>query len=247
MNYLNFPIDPDLDQYIYRIMKQEHVISLFKDRTNVLSRMSNWKDKFENLQLRMGGILEGEAFSYGFKNDFVGQCWTRDAYSEAMWGIYANDPNVRFLRIRSTPRKLLTSLVRAHPRMPQDTCFLGRVRYLREKTLKARIENGQQLEVSAQRFAEALLLKRKAFKHEKEVRLLYLDTDERQEAGGLYKYTLDPHELVTQIMADPNRDRSRWLSDKANLQRDTGFTGEIKRSKIYDPPEWAPPKYRSIV
>lgn len=245
MTVLNFPANANLDQHIYRIMKQDYVISLFKDRTNVLSRMSNWKDKFENLQLRMGGVLDGETFSYEFKNGFVGQCWTREAYSEAMWGIYANDPDERFLRIRSTPRRLLRSLVSAHPRMPQDTCFLGRVQYLSEKTLRARIENDQKLEISAQGFAEALLLKRKAFKHEKEIRLLYFAAEGQQEAGGLYRYSLDPHGLITQIMADPNRNRSRWLTDKAKLRSDTDFTGEIKRSKVYDPPEWVPPNYRS--
>ena len=108
----------ELDQHIYRIMPEDYVINLFADQKNVLSQVHNWKDKFENFQLKLGGILNGEPFEYGFQNDFVGQCWTRENLSEAMWGIYANDPQCRFLRIRSTPRKLITALVQEHPKMP---------------------------------------------------------------------------------------------------------------------------------
>jgi hypothetical protein len=43
--------------------------------------------------------------------------------AEAMWGIYANDPNKRFLR--STPRKLFASLIAAHPQMPHCRAKLG--------------------------------------------------------------------------------------------------------------------------
>lgn len=140
MNFLNLD-DKELDQHIYRIMPQEYVFTLFSDSQNVLSKISNWKDKFENFQLNLGGTLDGERFDYGFKDDFVGQCWTRHSLSEAMWGIYANDPSKRYLRIRSTPRKLLTSLAAAHPRMPQDTCFVGAVSYETEPVLKEYLAN----------------------------------------------------------------------------------------------------------
>jgi hypothetical protein len=127
-NFLNLG-EAELDQHVYRIMPQDFVIALFAERKNVLSQVHNWKDKFENFQLKLGGILNGGRFEFGFKDDFVGQCWTTDSLSEAMWGIYANDPAARYLRIRSTPRKLLSGLQAAHPAMPQDTCFIGKVEY----------------------------------------------------------------------------------------------------------------------
>ncbi|MBZ9765513.1 hypothetical protein LB526_01895 [Mesorhizobium sp. CA6] len=156
----------ELDQHIYRIMRQDYVIAMFADRQNVLSQVHNWKDKFENFQLKLGGILDGERFEYGFRDDFVGQCWTRESLSEAMWGIYANDPQVRFVRIRSTPRKLMRALVAAHPEMPQDTCFIGKVEYKREAELEAFARKGGQFKLQTRRFAESLLLKRQAFAHE---------------------------------------------------------------------------------
>ena len=246
VNFLNLS-DSELDQYVYRIMKQEYVLAMFSQNQNVLSQMSNWKDQFENFQLRLGGILNGESFVYGFKNDFVGQCWTRDGYSEAMWGIYANNPDERYLRIRSTPRKLLQGLVDQHPLMPQDTCFVGAVEYKRESELRAFAQNNNTLELSPERFARSLLLKRRAFRHEREVRLLFFGEGAQFDKLWLYRYDVDPHNIITQIMADPNRDRSKWKSDKADITAKTKFRGEIKRSKIYDPPDWGPPKFNATL
>ena|GEM_PF-753560 len=245
-NFINLS-EVELDKPIYRIMREEHVIGMFKERQNVLSQVHNWKDKFENFQMAIGGILDGKRFEYGFKDDFVGQCWTRHALSEAMWGIYANDVSQRFLRIKSTPRKLLAALIKAHPLMPQDTCFVGKVQYKNVKTLKAFLDSGGQMSISTKAMAKSFLLKRLAFKHESEIRLLFLGNATDYGDNGLYRYEVDPHEVVLQIMADPNRDRANWERDKARLRKETNFTGPIKRSKIYDPPEWAPPVYNTLV
>lgn len=83
------------------------------------------------------------------------------------------------------------------------------------------------------------------FRHENEVRLLYFGNAVDYDGTGLYRYEVDPNDLITQIMADPNRDRANWLKDKARLRKETGFVGEIKRSKMYDPPDWAPPAFKS--
>jgi len=244
LNFLNLT-EAELDKPIYRIMKEVHVVQLFKSRTNVLSQVSNWRDKFENFQMALGVVIHGPLFEYAFRNDFVGQCWTRHALSEAMWGIYANDPTERFLRIKSTPRKLLTALVKAHPAKPQDTCFLGRVEYKSERELRDFLHRKGQLSISAIGLARPLLMKRNAFRHENEVRLLYFGEAADYDGRGLYKYPIDARDMVTQIMADPNRDRTIWPHDKARLRDETGFAGEIKRSKMYDPPQWAPPVYET--
>jgi hypothetical protein len=89
------------------------------------------------------------------------------------------------------------------------------------------------------------LIKRTAFKHEKEVRLIYFGDAKNYHDGGLYSYEIDPHELITQIMADPNRDRKNWPSDRQRIKDETGFRGEIMRSKIYDPPDLEKPVFAS--
>jgi len=100
-NFLNLAAK-DLDEHIYRIMPQKYVLAMFSGETNTLTQVHKWRDKFENFLLSAGGVLNGETFGYEFKDAFVGQCWTSHSLSEAMWGIYANKPKKRFLRIRST-------------------------------------------------------------------------------------------------------------------------------------------------
>lgn len=244
LNFLHLT-DDELDRPIYRIMKQKYVFKLFQENRNSLSQVHVWKDKFENFQLAIGGILDGKRFEYGFKNDFGGQCWTREYLSEAMWGIYANDPKERYLRMRSTPRRLLTALVKANPSMPHETCFVGKVKYKTGAQLKAYLGNGGSLQLSSVGLATSLLLKRRAFRHESEVRLLRFGNAEEYDEDGRYYYPIDPHAMITQIMADPHRDRAKWNAEKAEILRMTGFTGKIKRSKAYDAPDWSPPNYIS--
>ena len=244
-NFLNI-LDSQLDSHIYRIMKQEYVFKMFADNQNVLSQPHNWKDKFENFLLSSTMTLDGKNTTYGFKNDWIGQCWTSDGFSEAMWGIYANDSDQRYLRIRSTPRKLLTGLEAAHPAMPQDTCFLAKVKYKTEKFLKEFVNNNGCLELSQKRFADSLSLKRRAFRHENEVRLLFLGDSKNYDCKGLYIYSVDPHNMITQIMADPNIKPNCWKNEKAKIMLATGFKGEIKRSKTYDPPDWGSATYNSV-
>lgn len=226
-------------------MKEQYVLDLFVQKKNVISQVKNWKDKFENFQLALGGVLDGRKFTYSFKDDFGGQCWSRSYLSEAMWGIYANDPTERYLRIRSTPRKLLAGLTQAHASTWHQTCFLGKVSYCTEKRLIEFLGEGGPMPLSAHRFAQSLLLKRRAFRHENEVRLLFFGNNGDFNNRGLYRYDVDPHTMITQIMADPNRNRTNWKSDKSKIRDATGFTGQIKRSKTYDPPVWQPPIYTS--
>jgi len=97
-NFLNLSCK-ELDSRIYRITKQDYIFSMFQSNENVISQVHSWKDGFENFQMKLGGVLEGEKFNYSFKDDFGGQCWTTEKYSEAMWGIYANDPEQRYLEV----------------------------------------------------------------------------------------------------------------------------------------------------
>ena len=57
--FMNFKSVHELDQPVYRIMKQEHVFSLFRESRNVMSKFSNWKDKFENFLMHCGHEIDG--------------------------------------------------------------------------------------------------------------------------------------------------------------------------------------------
>jgi len=203
-----------------------------------MSRFSNWKDNFENFLMRCGHEVNGTKYDNTAKEKMVAQCWTKEKYAEAMWGIYANDPNQRFLRIKSTPRLLLDALCRANPIETSALCRVGRVEYKPTSKIRAYYDKNKNADVSMQLLFHSLLLKRRAFSHEREVRLMHCAMFGALDEKGLFWYEVDPQKMISQIMADPNRDRSKWRKDKTEIQRETRFLGEIKRSKIYDAPDW---------
>ena len=168
----------------------------------------------------------------------VAQCWTSEKYLEAMWGIYAPDTKQAYLRIKSTPRKLMEAHRQLVSNVRPSHFRVGRVTYHAELELKAQYNASQAQSPTQLLFEKSLLMKRKSFSHEREIRLIHFDLMSQAGQHGLHWYKVDPHQMITQIMADPNRDRKKWLDDKQRIALETEFKGKIRRSKVYDAPNW---------
>jgi len=205
MNKSNY-IDLDLeikDQYIYRIISLDRLYELFSIKQNVLVSPKKWEDPFENFIMNSKARLpDGEIVSLGFRNNFYGQCWTRHKASDAMWRIYSPESNG--VRIRTTVPKLAASLATTLGEWKNVQCFIGKVKYLNNSKLMAFANNvfKRHINPPAHILAKTLLVKRPAFRHENEVRLLYFEK-ENGKTGVIYKYDIDPLSLIDQIMIDP--------------------------------------------
>lgn len=119
-----------------------------------------------------------------------------------------------------------------------QTC-IGKVEYLKENEIvsrakKAFANNGR---ITFESLFHSLLHKRKAFAHEKEIRLAYLDWGYRLPQSDIYQYEIDPHELITQVMVDPRVSYEDFKGIKNEIQSITSYQGEIKRSLLYRLPE----------
>lgn len=82
--------------------------------------------------------------------------------------------------------------------------------------------------------AEMLLLKRLAFSHEKEIRLIYI-TDVIPSVE-IYKYPIEPNEFITDITFDPRMKYENYKKEKEKLRRN-GFNGSIVKSGLYGNPK----------
>ena len=229
--------DDDLDKQIYRIISFERLLELFVSGKNTLVKPSEWSDTFENFILKSKVRLRsGEIIQYNYFSRIYGQCWTLHRASDAMWQIYS--PNKKNLRIRTTIRQLRDSLYDAHPSLPDVKCCVGKVEYLRENELmevanKTFDDSG----IAVEGIFRSLLIKRRAFIHENEVRALYQEIDDESFSERLYRYEVNPHDLVSQIMIDPRRSYSEFKVLKDIIRKTTGFKGEIKRSLLYTLPK----------
>ena len=239
LNENNF-IDIDLnvkDQYIYRIISVGRLIELFSNKQNVLVSPKKWEDPFENFILKSKARLSGgEIVDFGFRDDFYGQCWTRHKASDAMWRIYSPESNG--VRIRTTIPKLADSLASGLQPWQNVQCFIGKVKYLNNKKMMdfANTVFKGKINPEAYELAKTLLIKRPAFSHENEVRLLYFEK-ENGKSGSIYKYDIDPHDLIDQIMIDPRLDYSEFQKVKAEIKSKTNFKGRILRSLLYATPK----------
>ena len=54
-----------------------------------------------------------------------------------------------------------------------------------------------------EKFADLLCIKREAFEHEKEVRLLFQDLDPKRGAGALFRYKLNANCVFEEVVLDP--------------------------------------------
>jgi len=238
-NYLDIP-PPSRNGFIYRITSVPHLLALFEKKQNVLVKPKKWEDPFENFILRSKVRLEtGELATLAFHDQLYGQCWTLHSASDAMWRIYS--PNADAVRIRTTVRKLAESLSQSCGEWDHIEAFIGKVKYLPNKPLiryaKSVFKGGAEA-LSSRLFAQTLLVKRPAFKHEREVRLLFFPRDIASAKDDLYSYSVDPHALIDQILIDPRISQNKACALRDQIRETTVFSGPIKRSLLYAaPPE----------
>jgi hypothetical protein len=144
-------------------------------------------------------------------------------------------PGKTGVRVRTTVRNLLASLQRLLGEWAHEQAFIGKVLYLGDKRL---VEFGNRVfrdGLDSSALAEMLLVKRVAFRHEREARLLYFEKGEGR--SDIYAYPVDPHTLIDQIMLDPRLSRSDADHEKAEIRTRIGYSGKTLHSLLYAPPK----------
>ena len=225
------------DTRIYRIFPQTRFFSLFEEKKNALLRPEKWDDPFENVFLKSTVTLpDGETGQFGFRDDVYGQCWTLETASDAVWQIYSKGGDG--IRVRTTVGKLIDGMRSVHGKWADVSCFIGRVKYCSEKKLKLFGKEVFTHYSGAAAVAHSLLIKRKAYKHENEVRLIYIAPETTNESDWIYKYDIDPLELFDQAMVDGRVSVEDFSILKKRIVRRTGLlVSQILRSSLYTPPE----------
>ena len=231
--------EKDLDKKIYRIISLDRLLELFSSKQNVLVKPELWEDTFENFILKSNiRQSDGTVTQFEFHKKIFGQCWTLHKSSDAMWRIYS--PQKDGVRIRTTIRQLIQGLYNTlNVAMPDAYGCIGRVKYLSESQLmdlahSTFMDDG----IYLGSMFNSLLVKRKAFRHEKEIRVLYEDhTNSYYLNNNIFKYYFNPHEMVSQLMIDPRISYTEFKSIKNQIIEATGYKGEIKRSLLYRLPK----------
>lgn len=245
--------EQDLEKNIYRIYPLNRFIDLLKSRKNVLVRTSLWEDPFENFILNSTGKLpSGQIFTIASRDKYFGQCWSLKKESDAMWRIYSQHiknektgdlitDNIG-IKVKSTIGKVFEPLSKLQKTainpfngLPYNlTSFIGKVQYKSKKDLVGLLNKDASSYVfdqSGKGQASTLMLKRIAFTHEKEVRIVH-SYDDCEDSDKIYVYPIDPNYCFEEIVVDPRIPKEVYLKIKSLIEKE-GYKNKIIQSGLY--------------
>jgi hypothetical protein len=235
----------DLDIVVHRTFSFDRFVDLIRSNENGLVSPGLWDDPFENFLLAHTLVRtpDGELGTLEpLAADWYGQCWTATADSDAMWRIYS----ATHTGIKATARlgDLLDGLAASAHLSPRLQTFAGRVEYRDQQAIAAHMSSLTFTDLALggtnDRFAELLCVKREAFAHEDEIRLLYCDVEPKRGNGTVYRYGLDPNTVLRSVEVDP-RTSDQVAAGIISQLRSEGLTIPAFRSTLYDAPSFTIP------
>lgn len=238
---------PDLSENIIRVRRDEPIhrvfpllraAQLFQTGSLALVRPSSWDDPFENAFLNAVATEGSESISLSpIRDGWYGQCWTSGEESDAMWRIYSPEKNA--VRVSTTVGKLFDAVSGSLNKWILLQFFIGAVEYLTEDALHTFLSSTSFADLALggqnDRFAETLLLKRTAFEHEKEVRVLFCDVHKKYQ-GPAVVLPIDTDALIDQLVLDPRLDDG-MIPVVTQMLRTCGAQAPITRSTLYQAPK----------
>lgn len=208
-------------EFLYRIVKWEHLIDLFDNKTLYFARPSVWDDPYE---LRIDHPAMSEVFA---------QCWCRRGVSDAMWRIYS--PTHFGVRVKVRRTILLQQLGEAKSSVPFRSRKIGAVKYRRQSEIDREHKKlVQELSVKYEprKALDSLMYKRNAFNHEAETRVLLYATGVPESQEGI-RVPVEPHELVETILADPRMPDPVYEAFSYYIKSKVRFSRRFGKSAIY--------------
>lgn len=233
-NFLNI-VDSKRDCKIYRYIPFQRLLEIFDTNNLTLTKPSEWEDPFENIILKYyESKRQKKEFDLQYRNCVYAQCWSYSSGSDALWRIYSVDK--KGVWIRTTVNKLFEELY-INNRIRNTTCFIGNVKYINSSEIISRLDiyaiNIKKSKNNCS-IAKSLLFKRKAFNHEREVRLVYIDVSCNR--NKKIHLTSNPLLYIEKIMFDPRIDDKEFIKNRKLIREKYGFIGQISKSTLYKLP-----------
>jgi hypothetical protein len=240
----------DLDAPIYRIFSLWALEEAFHARQLTLVEPELWEDPHELMAERI--VVVGSQGEQAMTSDGLppayAQCWSANAESDTLFRAYSRVVKDRYfernlfpgeegVRVRSTSRKIAELLVQGIQGALPGSIFIGSVVYKPEADLHQNVANaiadlGPRMFCKPENRAKLLLEKRDAFRHEEEVRIIYVEQRgiPRQR---LLRVPMNANAVFDEILLDP-RLSSAERSRRTETFRALGYAGQISASGLYD-------------
>ena len=209
---------------------------VFESNKFVLPHISKWEDPYENWITSAILCEDGKKVSKISPFQIYGSCWTKKSVSDAMWRIYS--PDKSGVRIKTTPTLLANSIINSSQNISDLTIYVGKVIYEYQRIIDSKAENlainiaNRNSELA---IANTLLLKRRAFSHEDEIRFLILDPNKNSRAKFL-RLNLNPLDIIQTILIDSrakNIEVDKYIEVLKNIYK---YKRRLSQSSLYNKP-----------
>lgn len=283
VKFINFESEDKVNQFVYgdgtnppkplyKYAKWEFAKKSLQGRYLWMSNPSKWIDPFEDYFFKADYIdANGNHYLFPFLNNVFCNCFTPDHNSEAHWITYSQKEIGVSLRI-NVP-ELLERLNNFGLANPEYKIYIGKVSYIKLSQIQSQNINNIPLyedrigppmtrNINDPDFcANLLLLKRNSFKHDNEIRLIFIKTDDMfssaldgikfeynyDNSGSKIKYHND--KLISRVFTSPFHDttvrdgirfeleKPKYGIRKYPVKRSSGIVSQysrIQRSRLYD-------------
>lgn len=223
--------------FIYRIFSFDRFIDLIKDKEISFAKPNLWDDKYENpLSKELVDNKTGGKFKIpSLSENLYGQCWSTLHESDAIWRIYSTDKKGVLVRVEiSSLFEHLSSCMKIHQ---LQKIFFGKVFYKTEEQIKSQLENPKFIkDMAKNNYIPSLFYKRDSFKHEEEIRVIFLDKISNDDKPKFRKLDIEANNLFSEITLDPRLENTDFDRQKYIIES-CGYKGKIKKSTLYNQPE----------
>ena len=224
------------DTPVFRVFTLDRLLDAVVRRQLALVRPRMWEDPYENLLYQTPlKNPDGTPLSIELRgNRLYGQCWTLASVSDALWRIYS--PYKSGIRVRTTAGELLKAIWKQDDQYASLKYFIGKVRYYTSVEFQKVFADPRTMlfDTSGRGPVHALLCKRKAFSHEREVRLIFQDSEDRDDQ--VIYFPIEPNSLFHTLLFDPRMDPATADTITRVLHK-LGFRNRISQSSLYNTPK----------
>lgn len=248
-------INLEPDNIIYRFFNKDTFLKTLRDKKLCLVRPSSWADPYENYILSSIGITpQGKRIGFEkLRNNFYAQCWTIKSECDGLWknyGLCSNGETIA-IKVKTNVKKLMNDFYEmTNTIFHSNSYFIGKVEYLDNASFQNISNKTISLlkHLTSINSPHSLLIKRKAFSYEEEVRLIFhkMNTDNPDDFKNVknmwddsdkFFVSFDPNILFDEIEIDP------WLNEDACKKitkeiKDLGYDGIIHQSQLYKRPNF---------
>ena len=232
------------DDYVYKYIPLKYLKAMLESKKLRINKVSTWEDPYENFFSKSNFYAFSPFYKQYISVDTqnlidrtYGQSWTFLEESDAMWRIYSNVKDLDLIAIRLKIKvDDLFDIVYTHDNC-MATTSIGRVNYKTDKEINQWLDNIKDNTDIISDFhkyvKDCLLIKRKPFSHEEEVRIIICNGTSGT-AEDFLEFDIKDLSVFEECVIDPRLEQNCVGLITQRIEKLGIDRSKIRKSKLYD-------------